>query len=82
MIIKFILTFGGLNVPEHCVECESFTVISIGFLLIYDNEYYLQVYVHIVRIKRCLYCASNIADKQMIDYRDDNLFETDEDLFN
>ena len=32
--------FCALNVP---VECESFTVISIDSLLVYENKYYLQV---------------------------------------
>ena len=35
--------FRGLNVPEDDIECESFTVISIDFLLVYENKYYLQV---------------------------------------
>ena len=26
------------------IECESFTVISIGSLLVYENKYYLHVY--------------------------------------
>ena len=36
--------FRVLNVPEEDIECESFTVISIDFLLAYDNKSYLQVY--------------------------------------
>ena len=31
---KGYINFGGLNVPEDNIECESFTVISIDFLLI------------------------------------------------
>ena len=31
--------------PEDDVECESFTVISIGSLLLYENKYYIQVYL-------------------------------------
>ena len=47
--------FRGLNVPEDDIECESFTVISIDFLLVYENKYYLQV---------CLgNCAYKIANK-------------------
>ena len=36
--------FCSLNVPEDDIECEYFTVISIGSLLVYENKYYLQVY--------------------------------------
>ena len=35
----------GLNVPENDMECECFTVISIDSLLVYENKYYLQVYL-------------------------------------
>ena len=35
----------GLNVPEDDIECESFIVISIDSLLVYENKYYLQVYL-------------------------------------
>ena len=31
--------FRDLNVPEDNVECESFTVISIGYLLVYESKY-------------------------------------------
>ena len=61
-------------------ECESFTIIYIDFLLVYENKYYLQVY-----LGNCTYktltsnCTYKILDKQMTDYLDDNLFETDED---
>ena len=30
--------FRGLNVPEDDIECESFTVISIDSLLLYENN--------------------------------------------
>ena len=53
--------------PEDDIECESFTVISIDSLLIYENNYYLQVY-----LDNCVY---KIVNKEMIDYLDDNLFE-------
>ena len=36
--------FRGLNVPEDGVVCESFTIISIDSLLVYENKYFLQVY--------------------------------------
>ena len=40
---KVYTNFRGLNVPEDDIECESFTVISIDSLLLYENKYYLQV---------------------------------------
>ena len=61
----------GLNVPGDGVECKSFTIISIDPLLVYENKYYLQVYLN--------NWAFKIVDKQMEDYFDDNLFETDKD---
>ena len=33
---KVYINFHGLNVAENGVECESFTVISIESLLVYD----------------------------------------------
>ena len=54
--------------PEDSVESESFTVILIGSLLVYENKYYPQVYR-----------SYRISDKQMKNYLDDNLFETDKD---
>ena len=42
---KVYTDFHGLNVPEDDIECESFTVISIDSLLVYDKKYYLQVYL-------------------------------------
>ena len=67
---KVFTNFRGLNVTEDGVECESFTIISIDPLLVYENKYYLQVYLD--------NCAYKIVDKQEIDYLDENLFETDE----
>ena len=52
---------------EDDIECESITFISIDSLLIYDNKYYLQVYLD--------NCAYKIVSKQMVDYVDKNLFE-------
>ena len=31
--------------PEDDIECESFTVISIDSLVVYEDKYYLQVYL-------------------------------------
>ena len=42
--VKVYNNFRGLNVPEDDIECESFTVISIDSLLVYDKKYHLQVY--------------------------------------
>ena len=49
------------------IECESFTVISIDSLLVYENKYYVEVYLD----NR----AYKIANKQIKDYLDENLFE-------
>ena len=50
--------FRGLNVPEDDIECESFNIISIDSLLVYENKYYLEVYSD--------NCAYKIVNKQMI----------------
>ena len=55
---------------EDDIECKSFTVISIDFLLVYKNKYYLQVYLD--------NSAYKIRNKHMTDYLNDNIFETDE----
>ena len=57
---KFFTNFHGLNVPEDDIKCKSFTVISIDSLLVYENKYYLQVY-----LDRCAY---NVMGSRMIDY--------------
>ena len=64
---KVYTNFCGLNVPEDDMECESFTVISIDSLLVYNNKYYLQVFLDD--------CAYKTVNKQMIDYLEENLFE-------
>ena len=64
---KVHTNFRGLNVPEDDKECESFTVIAINSLLVYDKEYSLQVY-----LKNCAY---KVVNKQMADYLDEILFE-------
>ena len=65
---KVYTNFCGLNVPEDGVKCESFTVISIDSLLVYESKYYLQVYLDNY--------ACKIVDKRMIDYLGGNPFET------
>ena len=53
--------------PKYDKECESFTVMSIDSLFVYGSTHYLQV---------CLdNRAYKVANKQMIDYLDENLFE-------
>ena len=52
---KVYTNFRDLNVLEDDLECESFTVISIDSLLLYENKYYLQVYLD--------NCANKIIDK-------------------
>ena len=61
---KVYSNFHGLNVSEDDIECESFTVTSIDSLLVYENKYYLQVYLD--------NCTYKIGNKQMTDYFDDN----------
>ena len=57
---KVYTNFRGLNVPEDDIECKSFTFISIVSLVVYQNKYYLQVYLENY--------ACKIVNKQMIDY--------------
>ena len=53
---KVCTNFHSWNVPEDAVECESFTIISIDSLLVYENKYYLEVYFD--------NCAYKIVGKQ------------------
>ena len=55
---------------QKMIECESFKVISIDCLLLYENKYYLEVYSDNYTCK--------MKDKGMIDYLGENIFETDE----
>ena len=51
--------------PEDDIECRYFIVISIGFLLVHENKYYLQVYLDnykIVNKKITGYLAENLFD--------------------
>ena len=61
---KVQTNFPGLNLPEDDIECESFTVISIESLLVYENKY-LQVY-----LDNCAYKINKLKIFLMI-----NLFE-------
>ena len=63
------INFHGLNVPAADVECETFTVISIDSILVYENKYKLEVYLDS--------CAYKIVNTQMADYLGDSLFESD-----
>ena len=66
---KVYTNFVGLNVPEDVIKCHSVTIISVDFLFIFENKYYLQVYLD--------NCAYKIINTNMVDYLDDNLFESD-----
>lgn len=37
---KVYTNFHGLAVSEDGVECEYYAIISINFLLVYENKYY------------------------------------------
>ena len=37
--------FRDLYVPEDFIECQPFTAISIYSLLVYNEKYYLQVFL-------------------------------------
>ena len=61
---KVYTNFRCLNVPEDDIECESFTVTFIDSLLVYDEKYYLQVFLNnLPYISYLIY------------YLDENLFE-------
>ena len=66
---KVYANFRGLNVPEDDIEYESFIAISVDSLLVYKSKYCQQVY-----LDNGVY---EIAKKEITDYLDDNLFETD-----
>ena len=57
---------------EHDIDSKIFKAISyiLDLFLVYENNYYLQVYLDNSNYKT--------EDTQMTDYLDDNLFETDE----
>ena len=67
---KVCTNFLGLNMPGDGIGCECFTVISINSLLVYENKYYLQVYLE--------NSAYKIVDKRMIDYLGLSPLKTDE----
>ena len=48
------------------MEYETYTAISNDSLLVYENKYYLQVYLDS--------CAYKIVNNQMTDYLDKNIF--------
>ena len=64
---KVYTNFPGLNAPEDDIELKSFTVISIDSFPVYENKFYLQVYLD--------NCAYKNVNKQMTDYLDENVFE-------
>ena len=42
---KVYTSFRDLIVPEDVIEFESFTIISVDSLLVYERKCYLQVYL-------------------------------------
>ena len=68
---KVYNNFRGLNVPVDDIECESFAIIFIDSLLVYENECYQQVYLDNFAYK--------IVNAEMVDYLGENLFKTDKD---
>ena len=60
---KVYNNFRVSNAPKDDVECKFFKVISIDSLLVYENNFYLQVY-----LDNCLY---KVVNKQMKHYLDD-----------
>ena len=46
---------------------RNFTVVSVDSLLVYENKFYLQVYLD--------NCAYKIVRKQMTGYLDENVFK-------
>ena len=64
---KGYTNFRGLNVPENDIEWESFKVVSFHCLLVCENKDNLQVYLDNYAFK--------IANRQMVDYLHENLFE-------
>ena len=65
--------FCNLNVPEDGIKCESFTVIYIHSLLVYESKYFLQLFLES--------CAYKIIDRRIIDYLGENLFASDKNQF-
>ena len=66
---KVYANFHNLNVPKNNVECETFSIISIDSLLVYENKYYVQAYLHSYVYKT--------LNTQMVYYLGDNIFESD-----
>ena len=54
---KVYTSFRDLIVPEDVIEFESFTIISVDSLLVYERKCYLQVYLD--------NCAYKIVNNQM-----------------
>ena len=68
-----MLIFGDLNLVGDGGESWSFTIISIGFLLLFERKYFLQVYLE--------NCAYKTVDKRLIDYVYNHLFDSDPNYF-
>ena len=59
MVTKFLLILS-----EDGIEYQFFTIAFINSLLVYENKFYLQLYL--------ANCAYKIVDKQMIEYLDED----------
>ena len=46
MVNKINTYYCKLNLPEDFVEYESFSIIPIDSLFVYESKYYLQVVCH------------------------------------
>ena len=42
---KVYTNFRGFSMSENDTECESFIVISLDLLLVYENKYHMQKYL-------------------------------------
>ena len=62
--VKVYTNFRDLNVPEDGVEFKPFTIISIGSLLVYENKYYLQVYLDSFPCENCKHTNDRLSWRQ------------------
>ena len=66
---KVYTNFYSLNAPEEGIKCSSFKIVSIDSLLVYESNYFLQVYLDSYTYK--------IVNTQLVNYFGDCLFESD-----
>ena len=65
LLEKYEAIWAKIDLFSH----ESFTIIFIDSVLVYESKYYLTVYVQ--------HCAYKSLNTQIVDYMGDNLFESD-----